>query len=102
MVKTLSFPDIAFCRILEGVDTIGSTNPLLQSMWEAFSSVAGEMLEICERTGDFRLSNVSLSGIALLGLAPSGDYRIVSRVFDDLDNNVMNGSYSLRLVNGIK
>lgn len=55
-------------------------------MLQLFKGVAGEFLDICERSGKFKLSNISLQDIYIVGLFPSGDYRAEVTFFDATDD----------------
>lgn len=87
---------------MRGVDSSASFSPFIKELLEVAVNITGEMIEVCKRSGDFSVSNVSLSKVSMVAIWPSGDYRISLKLFDDIDDNISNGSYYGTLFNGSK
>lgn len=85
----MDFPAIEWCRTIEGF----SSNIFFESLVNATRAVAKDLLEICHRTGDMKLVNVSFAKLPILTRWPSGDFRTEYRFFDALDDNIFNISH---------
>ena len=59
-------------------------------MIELSRTVAGDLLECCSRSGDFKVSNLTLADQSYLLIWPSGDYKLTFAYFDKIDDNIMN------------
>jgi hypothetical protein len=50
-------------------------------------------MEVCKRTGSFKVSNLTFANSSFIAQFPSGDYKVV-KLFDDIDSNVFNVTYT--------
>lgn len=87
--QIVAYTDLRLCRVLRGADSAMKI-PFLQSLLQVFKDVAGDFTEICDRPGNFKVSNISLQDISLLALYPSGEYRSTIKIFDATDDNILN------------
>lgn len=77
-------------------------NQFVGSVMQAIKSVVGNFVEICDRAGDFKVSNISIQDLPLARIWPSGHHRTTLKVSDDIDDNIVNGSYFGTIVKGRK
>lgn len=78
------------CKILED----GKANPVIQAIIDSLRPIAPEILEMCSRTGRFIAHNVTFENSLVTEMWPAGNYKVATRFFDRLDNNIVNVSYS--------
>ena len=64
------------------------TNPFIGSLIKVVKSFNGNIMDSCMLTGNIQVSNVSLVNSAVISLWPSGDYKIISKLYDDIDDNI--------------
>lgn len=80
-------PNIEFCStgIVQSI--------IAKSILKVASIAQVGILQSCNRVGEIRAYNISYMNSSAIQLTPSGDYRSVFRLFDDIDDNVFNVSY---------
>lgn len=81
----MNVTDIPICRVLFG----GKSNRLTDLLKTLADTLAVEMLEICSRTGDFKMMNVTMYNTTFNNLWPSGEYISMIRFFDSEDENIV-------------
>lgn len=54
--------------------------------------IAGHMLEVCTKAGEFNFYNISEYNATYWSMWPDGDYRTSGRFYDENDDNILNGS----------
>lgn len=86
----VNFTDLPICRIVEGSEE----NFLISKVIEHLRPTAKDLFEICSRTGDIKVANISLANSTVLALFPSGDYRITVKFFDSADDKIHQFSYN--------
>lgn len=89
-VSVVNYTDMPYCKIVEGA----SGNIFMKNLLDLFRSKAGELLECCIRTGDFKVSNFSVANSSIIAFWPPGDYRVGVRFFDLDDDNIYKLSYT--------
>lgn len=75
------------------------TNPFLTDMFKVVNSSDGNLMVLCDKTGDIKASNISFSNSAFVSMWPSGNYKTAFRVFDDIDSNIFYLTYYLTAQN---
>lgn len=88
--KTINLNDVPICAIVEGSES----NVLLQRVIQLVKTYAGDILEICSRTGEFKANNVSVYNASFWALWPNGDYRNTFKFYDNTDDNILNVTYN--------
>lgn len=87
----VDYPRLRICKILAD----NNTNIFISKLIEVTRSVAADLLNCCSKSGDFRLSNVTLNNEPFSALFPSGNYRASFKYFDPVDDNIMNLTLTL-------
>lgn len=67
----------------------GESNRLTDHLKSIASDMARDMLEICSRTGDFKMMNVTMYNTTFNTLWPNGEYLCTIRFFDSEDENIV-------------
>lgn len=86
--KTLYFPDIEGCKIIEGSKSL----PIFEMIMNEFRKYVDDLDNICSKIGQIGVFNVSFSESGFAEKFPSGNYQIIARAFDDYDENIYNFS----------
>lgn len=92
--QVLKYPDFAACQSL----TDGTDNIAVKVFLDLFKVLVGELLDSCSRSGTFKSWNVTLQGNTFLETWPAGDYATLIRIFDEIDDNVFNVTFTASLV----
>jgi hypothetical protein len=93
-VRYLFFPKIEWCKILENIGKIR----FFDNIVEFVQIYAKDLLEVCTRTGNFKVSNVTFTESEFISKFPEGDYKTVFRLYDDVDLNIYNLTYTTIIV----
>jgi hypothetical protein len=64
--------------------------PFFDYVLNEFTTAAKSLLEVCSRTGEFRMSNYSLAKSELTAKYPPGEYRADVKFYDDIDDSIYN------------
>ena len=87
--KIVNLRNLPICKILDG----SSENIFMLKVIEIFRSRANELMDICSRSGEFKISNFSLANSSFLLLWPPGDYKVGFTFFDKNDESIYNLAY---------
>lgn len=88
-VKVLYFPDIEWCRVVDGLRTL----PLFEILLNEAKTMGEDLINFCFRIGDIKVTNVSLSNSSFVSKWPAGDFKSVFKFFDDDDDNISNMTF---------
>lgn len=89
--KKLFFPKMLWCKVIQGVNLV----PFIDKFVEFAAIYSKDLLEACSRTGLFKVSNLTFADSLFIAQFPSGDYKIVLKIYDDDDSNIYNITYVL-------
>lgn len=65
----------------------------------SFVSVAEKgLLQLCTKTGDVRVYNISYTNATAFSLWPSGQYKVSMKLYDDKDDNIVTGSHYASII----
>lgn len=81
----MNVTDIPICKVLFG----GRSNRLTDHLTTLANALAIDMLELCSRTGDFKMMNVTMYNTTFNNLWPTGEYISMIRFFDSEDENIV-------------
>ena len=81
----ISFDDLPICSILNGQES----NVFIARLLEWIRGFAGEMLDICSRSGEFTASNLTLANTSMTLFWPSGSYLTSVMFYDSNDDNII-------------
>lgn len=82
----LNYTDYPICETFHS----GKGNFFIQTFINTTQQIAGEVVESCERSGDFRVWNMSFMNTTMLSLWPAGSYRVAYKFTDGIDSNIVN------------
>jgi hypothetical protein len=82
----LELPQIEWCKLVKGM----KTTPLFETLLGIAAELAKDLLEVCFRTGEFKVSNITHANLSYIRAFPSGEYKSVYRVYDEFDGNIFN------------
>lgn len=85
-MSVINVPNIDWCNVVKGLSSV----PLFDMLLKEAKAIGEDLVNICEKTGDIKLANVSLSDSYFVSQWPGGDYKIELRFFDDDDKNIGN------------
>ena len=83
----VNLTDVQICRTIENPPA----NVVIQSIIDVFRHRAGQFLDGCLRTGQFRVSNFCLAKSTFLALWPRGQYQVS---FKFSDENIYNLTFT--------
>jgi hypothetical protein len=90
-VRNMFFPKVEWCKIVKGINS----NPFYDNVVSLTKVYAKDLLEICSRTGIFKVSNLTFTNSAFVSQWPDGDFKLDLKVFDDIDLNIYYVSFTL-------
>jgi hypothetical protein len=90
------FPSLPICQLLGGFNFLPFFNSLLDDVKEANA----DLLKICSMTGDIKLSNIALTDSSFLELLSDGEYKIETKFYDSVDENIITGTVLLLISHG--
>ena len=82
----INLVDVEYCKTVDGKISV----PLFDKLLELLKSVANDLAEVCFRSGSFKLVNVTFTNHSFISLWPPGYYRITTKFFDLIDDNIIN------------
>lgn len=88
-VKCLHFPEIPWCKVVDGMKFI----PLFDLLLNEAKVMGDDLLEVCHRIGDLKATNVSFSNSTFVSKWPSGDYKVEIRFYDDADADIFSVNF---------
>lgn len=89
--KTLYFPDIEWCKNMKQENLI----PIFEMLRQEAKMMGEDVTELCDRTGEFKFSNVTYANSTFVSKFPRGDYKIELNFFDKIDSNIFAINYTL-------
>ncbi|CRL02574.1 CLUMA_CG016124, isoform A [Clunio marinus] len=92
--KVLELKRIDACQIIKGA----SSQPFIDVFIDFIKTFDGNMMEACDRSGDFYMTNISVAEDNSLNFYPAGNYRSTFRLFDIQDENIINATMNLNVV----
>lgn len=93
--RILNFENIDWCKIYNTAKEIQFFKLFLDDL--VMRTSAAVFLEICNKVGDFKAHNISVSNLPFFGPFPNGDYFISFKAYNDIDDLIMNVTATLRL-----
>jgi hypothetical protein len=94
-VSFSTFADIPMCKFNDGLELLPGFDALKNDM----KLLAGEIFEICKRTGEAKATNISYSVSVIAAKLPTGEYRGSIQLFDAIDDNIANITISGQIRN---
>lgn len=85
----MKHPDIEFCKLLKGI----ASSPFFDAILNVIQTLKAGMFDICRRSGDINIYNISYQNSSAIDVWPDGQYKTVARIFDDIDENIANGTF---------
>lgn len=85
----LRHTDIEVCKLFKGL----SSNPLFTMLLNVGREIENGLHDICEKTGEIKIHNISHHNSSGSSFWPAGEFKTVTRIFDDLDDNIVNGTF---------
>ena len=76
-----------------------SFSPFVQLLVKSLKEHFGNYFESCEKVGEYKLRNVSIQDLPLLAQWPKGQYKVELRFFDKDDDNIVNTTLFMTMLN---
>jgi hypothetical protein len=70
-----------------------SSIPIFDMLVKEAKAMGEDFLNICEKTGDIKIANVSFTNSYFASQWPAGDYKNEITFFDDIDKNIWNMTF---------
>lgn len=90
---TLHFPDIEWCKNMKLTNLI----PILEMLRNEAILMGKDVIEFCDRTGEFKFSNVTHVNSTFVSKFPAGDYKVELKFYDKIDVNIFAMNYTLTI-----
>ncbi|CRL07698.1 CLUMA_CG020654, isoform A [Clunio marinus] len=81
----MNLEKVDVCEVIKGVSTL----PFLIEVRDFVVKLNTTYMEICDRSGDFHLTNASFNDMKILSYFPEGDYRTKYIFYDSKDDNII-------------
>lgn len=75
-----------------------NANFFFQAFINTTKQIAGEIINICDRSGDFKVWNMTFANSTMIKLWPPGGYRVFYKFFDVMDENIYNFTFEANVV----
>jgi hypothetical protein len=85
-VNVVFFSKLEWCKITKGIGSI----PYIDNVLEIIKDYGKDLLEICTRTGSFKVTNLTLARAKFFSFFPDGDYKLNLKLYDEIDLNIFN------------
>lgn len=85
----MNYTDYPICESFRS----GKSNFFFQAFMNTTQQIAGELVEICERSGAFKVWNMTFLNSTMIKLWPTGGYRVFYKFFDVQDENIYNFTF---------
>lgn len=85
----MNYTDYPICESFRS----GKTNFFFQVFINTTQQIAGEIVEICDRSGDFKVWNMTFMNTTMIKLWPPGGYRVFYGFSDEIDRNIYNFTF---------
>lgn len=82
----VNYTDYPICEVLRGA----GSNFFIQTAINTTKQIAGEVIDSCYRSGDFRVWNMTFLNTTMIALWPAGTYRVLYKFSDGMDQNIVN------------
>lgn len=69
-------PSIEFCKLIKGI----ASNPFFDAVLSMVDAVKTGMFDICRRSGDINIFNISHQNSSGVNVWPDGEYKTVARI----------------------
>lgn len=85
----ITLPKIELCNIFDAA----LENPFIAGMLNLIKSFEGNLMDICDKIGDIKASNISFRNSTFISMFPAGNYKTSFKVYDEIDSNIFNLTY---------